>query len=356
MDDTEQNRSEEPTPYKLSRARRKGSVARGSDLAFFSSALGFFAFVSLMGPQARGQIALSARRALSAAPTVSDEPAALLSVAGHLMEAAARPLGFLAATVFVAVLALEIVQTGLVFSFEPLKADFSRLSPAQNAKRVFSTRLLIETVKTIAKIAVYFTVTYLVIRAVRTTVLPAIFDAQSLAHSMGQAMRTLVIFFVLGALLFAVVDQFIVRRQFLTRMKMSRRELRREVRDREGDARMKQRRRQLHGEFVKISKSVRNIKGADVLITNPTHFAVGLRYEPGTMAAPLVVARGSHQVAQRLKRLAFVYGVIVVEDPPLARALFQSADLDRPIPEALYRSVADVYQLNRARKQSGVNL
>lgn len=133
---------------------------------------------------------------------------------------------------------------------------------------------------------------------------------------------------------------------------MSRRELRREVRDREGDPRLKHRRKQLHREFAKMSKSLRNVRGADVLVTNPTHYAVALKYDTRAMSAPTVVSRGVNEYAQRLKRAAFLYGVVIVENRQLARALYHRCELEREVPEAFYRPVADVYRQIRKSQPS----
>jgi len=141
------------------------------------------------------------------------------------------------------------------------------------------------------------------------------------------------------------------RRQFLKQMRMSRREVKREHRDREGDSRLKQRRKELHGQFAKTSQSLKGIRGADLVVVNPVHFAVALRYQPGVMEAPLVVSRGSHAVALRLRRLAFAYGVPVIVDPPLARRLFRASALSRPVPDALFRPVADIYLGLRRQKE-----
>jgi flagellar biosynthetic protein FlhB len=136
-------------------------------------------------------------------------------------------------------------------------------------------------------------------------------------------------------------------------MRMSRRELRREVRDREGEPRLKQKRKQLHADFVAASQSLRNVKGADVVVTNPNHYAVALRYDGATMAAPLVVSRGANALAQRIKRLAFRYGIVTVEDPPLARLLYRACTLDSPVPESAYREVAALYLRLRPAPAAG---
>jgi len=344
----EQNRSEKPSSFKLARARQKGSVARGMDLGFLTGLVAFVGYAWILGPSLVARLELVSRRAFVAAPNVVAAPNEILAVTGAVLGAAARPLGFMIATILLVVLVFEIAQTGFVFSGETLKLDFNRLNPATGLKRVFSLRMLVETGKNLAKMLVYGAIAVFVIGGAMRTAPAALADAQGLAQAMGRLGLRLLAAFVGGALIFAALDQFIVRRDFLKKMRMSRREMRRETRDREGEPRMKQRRKQLHREFVKLSESVRGIRGADVLLTNPTHYAVALRYDPRSMAAPVVVSRGAHQVAQRLRRLAFLYGVVIVRQPELARALYR-CELGQPVPDSLYHPVAAVYRSLRDR-------
>lgn len=344
---SEQNRSEQPTPYKLQRARRKGVVARGVDLGFMTSLAALLAWLSFSGPPFEARLAETSRRAIITANEAPVGSQAILEVTGQFLSVVARPLGFMLAVIFLAVLVFEFVQTGTVFSTEPLRPDFSRLDPGKGLKKIFSARLLLEFCKTLLKFVVYSAVAYGVISYAIHTRAPAVVDAKTLRDGMAQMGFRLLASFAVGAVLFAALDQALVRQDFLKRMRMSRREVRRESRDREGDPRMKQRRKRIHAEFVKQSKSLRNIRGADVLITNPTHYAVALRYDVGVMTAPAVVAQGADGFARRLKRVAFLYGVVIVENPPLARALYQAGRLEQQIPEALFPSVARIYMSNR---------
>jgi flagellar biosynthetic protein FlhB len=158
--------------------------------------------------------------------------------------------------------------------------------------------------------------------------------------------------FALGAIFFAVLDQIIVRGTFLKRMRMSRRELRREARDREGEPRLRQKRKQLHRELTKSRQSLRSLHKADVLITNPQHIALALHYDPKTMPAPKVVSVGLNHFAQRLKRLAFLYNIPIVENRALAQALYRKAALNGTIPPECFRPVADIYNAIRERKRA----
>lgn len=352
MEGAEQNRSEKPTPFKLKKAREKGSVARSADLGFLTALAAFAGYVWISGRALQDRIGLATEQALVSAPSLTASRNVILAVIDANFTAVARPLAFLCAGVFLVVLAFEIIQTGLVFSTQPLKPDFSRLSPAKGFKRVASVRTLIETAKSLLKLAVYTALAVFVVRSALAMEAPAATDGASLATAMGRTAFKLLLFFIGAGAIFAALDQGLVRREFLKQMRMSRRELKRETRDREGEPRMKHRRRQLHGEFVKMSQSLRNLRGADVLVTNPTHFAVALKYDGQTMPAPTVVSQGAHQFAQRLKALAFIYGVPIVEDRLLARALHRGCQLNQVVPDAYYGAVANLYLSLRARKDS----
>jgi len=255
------------------------------------------------------------------------------------------------AAIFLAVLVLEMIQVGPVFTTEPLRMDFSRLNPATGLKRLFTARLLVETAKGVLELATYGALAFVLIRSALAVTLPTITTASNLSDALGRASLGLLFVFLGAAAAFAALDQMIVRREFGKKMRMSRREVRRELRDREGDPKLKQKRKSLHREFVQASESLRGIRGADVLITNPTHYAVALRYDQSSMTAPQIVSRGANLFALRLKRLAFSYGVVIINNPPLARALFR-CDLNKPVPEGLYPSVASLDRALRSTARS----
>jgi len=354
MDDSEQNKSEQPSPFKLARAREKGSIARGMDLGFATALGSFLAYVWMQGPALKAALMEASRQVLVSAGSLTDGPYTSFSVMSFLLSAIAKPLIFLLSAVFLIVLLFEIVQTGVVFSATPLKPDFSRLNPAKGLKRIFSVRMLIETGKNIFKMGVYSCIGFLIIRQALRVDIGSIADGGGFAAALSGVSFNLLASFLLAGIVFAVVDQAIVRKDYLKKMRMSRREIRREARDREGDPRLKQRRKQLHGEFVKVSQSLRNLRGADVLITNPEHIALALRYKPDTVHAPVIVSVGTNHIAQRLKRLAFIYGIPVVQNRSLARELYTKAGLNSVIPAHCFAPVAEIY--NQIRRKSGVVL
>jgi flagellar biosynthetic protein FlhB len=339
----DQNRTEQATPYKLTKAREKGAVARGIDLAFLTSLAAFAAFMWLAGSSWRARLQQAATDALVSAPRLQSGANAILVASGSVLRLGGDLLIGLGFTVFATVLLFELIQTGPVLSTQPLRPDFSRLNPANGFKRVFSIRLLIETGKNVLKLAVYGAIAILMIRYAVTAVTPAVTNADGLAAAMAGMGGRLLGFFLVAAVAFTILDQIISRQDFQKRMRMTRRDIRRELRDREGDPHLKQKRKQLHRQYIKLSTSLRNIRTADVLIVNPSHYAVALRYDPKSMTAPMIVSMATNQHALRLKRMAFIYEVVIIQDPPLARSLFQRGDLERQIPEALFRPVAEIY-------------
>jgi flagellar biosynthetic protein FlhB len=347
MEDSETDKTERATPYKLERSREKGIVARGLDLGFMASLLAFFCYFWIARGEIAGAVAHAAREALVGGPDLAD--GALIPASAALISEALVPLILLFAVLFGVVLLVEIVQTGMVFSGEPFGPDFTRLNPVNGFKRVFSLRAFVEALKNILKLAVYATLGYLIVTASLKSEQLLVSDARSLFAMIQESALRLLALFLLGAVFFAVLDQIIVRNMFARRMRMSRRELRRELREREGEPRLKNKRRQLHRELARSSQSLRNLRKADVLVTNPEHIAVALQYDSKTMVAPAIVSIGVNHFAQRLKGLAFLYNVPIVENRALAQALVRKATLNGTIPAECFRPVADIYNTLRAR-------
>jgi flagellar biosynthetic protein FlhB len=237
----------------------------------------------------------------------------------------------------------SLVQTGPVFSFEPLKPDFDRINPASGLKRLFSTRLLFEALKNLIKLGLFATAIY----AILDSLMPLVFglvQTDPLAYSRIGLDTVIGLLFKLALvmLVIALLDFGYVRWDYAKRMMMSRRELREELKRREGDPKIRARIRELQREMRKRAKALRRVPEADVLITNPSHLAVALRYRREEMTAPQVLAKGAGDIAERMKRLARRHSVPIVENRPLARLLFLKGVLDAPIPQAAYAETARV--------------
>jgi flagellar biosynthetic protein FlhB len=255
-------------------------------------------------------------------------------------------------TLLVIVVPIDIFQLrGLVFSAQPLKPDFSRLNPAKGFKRLFSVRMLKEAIKSILKFLIYGLITILAIRfAVSKSSLDAP-DARQFAALLWYAAARLLAFFAVAALGLAILDQVLARREFAKQMRMSRSELTREFKEREGEPRIKAKRKQLHAEFLKQTEGIGKLGGSDLLIVNPEHFAVALAYDASSMSAPSVRAKARNQLAVAMRREAERLSIPVVTDPPLARALFKSGKAGSEIGPDQYSDVAKHYSALRARQQ-----
>jgi flagellar biosynthetic protein FlhB len=256
-----------------------------------------------------------------------------------------------AATIALLVLLFEIVQLrGIVFTTKPLKPDFSRLNPAKGLKRLFSMRMLKETLKSIVKLLLYGAGAYLALKYAFDVYARSLSAAPALSEAMQTGALRLLFTFILIALFVAILDQVISRQEFRKQMRMSRSELMREHKEREGEPRLKQKRKQLHAEFAAQTRSLGGLKGSDMLIVNPHHYAVALAYDATRMDAPQVTAKGRNAFALELKRNAALLGIAVFERPKLARALFRACDKGDRIPGVRFRDVADLYlELTRAR-------
>jgi flagellar biosynthesis protein FlhB len=282
--DQDLDRSQQATPYKLEEARKRGQVARSPDaatLAILAAAV-LLAFAALM-PALRGLAALLAK-GLAAMPTLTGDPAgAARFLAGPLREAVGVLAPLLFAVVVCAVLAGLLQGGGLIFSTTPLKPDFTRLNPVQGFKKLFSVRLLYEAAKNTLKLLALIGVTWLALQALVPSALhllglPGKALLFRLADTVGGLMTKLC------AVLFAfmLVDLLFARWDFLRNLKMSRREVEDEHKNREGDPRIRARQREIRLQFLKAARAVSKVPGAQVVVTNPTHVAVALRYEPAS--------------------------------------------------------------------------
>lgn len=356
MAEEEQSKSEEPTPHKLKRARERGSVARGMDLGFLSVIAGFSAFAVLSGAQAVQHLSTMTARLL-AETGARLQPLQTLALIQHAAASSFAIVLSCALTVAATVVLGEALQIrGLVFSMQPLKPDFSRLNPAKNLKRIISQRMLVETLKSIGKLLLYATALYLAVKDIAIPLARAPAEGMALAGVWGEAVGRLLISLALVAMIFAGLDQILARREFRKQMRMSRSELSREVKDREGEPRRKQKRKRMHAEFIEQTRALSGLRGADVLIVNPEHFAVGLKYEPNQMQAPQVVAKGRNRFAHLLKQRAFRWSILTISNPPLARALYRAGEIGAEIPPAYYQAVADMYLAVRRKSQTQANL
>lgn len=351
-DEDASSKTEEPTAKKLEDARKKGDVAKTQDLPQLFS-LAAVAGVILMGG---GWLATDMTEKLL--PFIAHPEAMDLSGTGGVGIAQQATMAAMPALIVVMVAAAlagmagNLVQHGLLFTGEKVKPDFKKVSPLEGFKRIFGPDGLVQFIKSFLKIAATGAVTWLVLK-------PHAHEMQALAAADPAAMLP-VTMALTKALFFAVLSFMLVtaggdwlwqRARFMKRMRMSREELKDEYKQSDGDPHIKAKRRQIQME-VSRRRMMQNVPNATVVVMNPTHYAVALRYEAGETAAPECVAKGMDDLALRIRALAEESGVAIIEDPPLARALYATTEIDKAIPEAHYQAVAKIIGFVMSQKRA----
>lgn len=355
MASEDQDKTEEPTSYRLDEARRRGEVAKSPEVVGTAVLIAFAVAIAATGAWVMQALAQATRDtlALSAGnPTPGPALAAWMQQTYAPVWQALTPLTL--ALIVMAVVS-NLFQTGPVFSTHPITPDMNRLNPAQTIKRLFSIRTLWELGKMCLKMVLLAVVAWIVYR--QMVALVESVAGTSPLRLPGLALTAFIktSLYVLGILaLIAVLDLLVSRKQFFGKMRMSRRELRDEYKRRDGDPEVKSRQKQIIRDLLKKARSVARVVEADVILTNPTHVAVALRYRPATMRAPVVLSKGKGFLSQRIRDVATRRGIPIVRSPALARALYRDCDLDAPVPEALYARLAPVYRWLFSRREGVV--
>jgi flagellar biosynthesis protein FlhB len=335
------DRTEEPTQRKLEQAIEKGDLARSQEIGTFFVLCGFtLALVVTAGSASSGAM-LTLRSFLMNAHQVPAETGAIYTVTttGVLagFKAVAMPLLFILA----AALAGSLIQHMPVWTFEPMSPKFSRLSPMAGAKRILGKEGMANFVKGLAKLLIVGVVVSVVLWGERdrldnfarmdvTALMPA-----TLALTVKLMASVLAIYAIL-----AIGDFGYQRYSWLQRQRMTKQELKDEYKSTEGNPEIKAKLRQIRAQKAR-KRMMMAVPRATVIVTNPTHFAVALQYEPG-MAAPICLAKGVDAIALKIREVAGAHDVPIIENPPLARALYATVQIDDEIPAEHYQAVAEV--------------
>jgi flagellar biosynthetic protein FlhB len=357
MAENGQERTEQATPKRLQEARKKGQVPRSTELSMAAVCIAAAVAVYSLGRMAAGGFADLMRATLSLSPATAMSEGAIWPA---LTTAGARALWIimpiLGATFFAA-LAAPIAIGGWNFSGAALMPQFKRLNPVSGLGRVFSARGLMELGKGLAKVAVVGTIGWILLRGLTPQLMGLSSEplVNAISHSAELTGYSLLVL-VCGLAVIAAFDVPYQLWQHAKDLRMTREEVREEYKESEGSPETRGRIREAQRALSR-GRMLQEVPKADVIVTNPTHFAVALRYDEKKMRAPIVVAKGTELVALKIREIAAENNIPIVEAPPLARALFKSVDLGREVPAALYVTVAQVltyvYQL-RAARESGM--
>jgi flagellar biosynthetic protein FlhB len=336
------NRTEKPTARRLTKAREKGQVARSREVPSAFVLLGGLMVLSYWGEHMAGVLMAEMRGVFRL-----DVPQDLsVTYMGALSQGLASRVGMvivpLGLVCFAVSVTANLAQGGLVIAPQALALKFDKLNPANGAKRLFSKNGAVELVKALALVSVVGLLTW----QVTTKYLPlyprlVLMDTRQLLHWTSTISFELFTRVGLFLVVIAIGDYAFQRYRFLDGLKMTKQEVKEEFKDLEGDPQIKGRIRRLQREMAR-KRMMADVAKADVVITNPTHFAVALSYKLESMEAPKVLAKGAGFLALKIKDLARRHDVPMVENRPLAQTLYKTVEVGESIPVSLYKAVAEI--------------
>lgn len=345
-----EEKTEKATPKKRQDTRKKGQVAKSNDVTTALIILGIFLFLWFGGSFVVDRILALVKHSytefLNWDVTEKNIEVMFLSLTAEVVIILA-PIMLIA---FVFGIAANLMQVGFMFTGEPLKLDLKKIDPIKGAKKIFSVKALVELAKSILKITFISLVTGGLLWSKKEEVM--FLSQKSVGQSAGFIGDTLVLVgMAVGITLLAlsVLDYLYQKHDHEKQIKMSKKEVKDEHKNIEGDPQIKSKIKQKQREMSQ-RRMMEEVPKADVVITNPTHYAVALRYDKEKTQAPIVVAMGVDQIAQNIKKIAKAHNIVQVENKPLARGLYAQSELGHVIPEKFFQAVAEVlayvYKLN----------
>jgi flagellar biosynthesis protein FlhB len=337
-----EEKTEKATPKKKQDARKKGQVAKSTDLSNAIVLLFSFAILLIYGGNAATRLLDLVRKGFTDLLLwqVTEDSIPLLFI--HLFKESVIIAAPIMAAAWLGAFIANTAQVGFLISFESMKLDLKKLSPIEGAKRIFSGRAIAEFIKSLLKLVAFVGVSGMLFWQERGNILRL---AEMEAFSVLQFLASL--FFKIGFTLtaiyvvIAVADLVYQRYDHAKKLRMSKQEVKDEHKKTEGDplikGKIKERQRQMAN-----ARMMQDVPKAQVVVTNPTHYAVAIAYDAGEMKVPVVVAKGTDFLALKIKEVAMEHRVVIMENKPLARALYASVEIGQEIPEDLFKAVAEV--------------
>ena len=337
-----QDKTEPATPKKREDARKKGQVAVSREIPsvmilFMTTGVFFF-----IGGQMFIGLAEFMRDALKNGLLLDLHTMSATRMMSVILEKIIWiMLPFLIGVLLTGIFA-NIAQFGILFTVKPLTPKFSKLNPLKGLKRLFSLRSVVEVAKALLKILIISLVAYAAVHSHFTDMAGLMhLEVLDILTFTGRAALGICFFTCLALMLLAGLDYAYQRWQYENDLKMTKQEVKEELKHREGDPVVKARIKKVQFEMAQ-RRMMTDVPGADVVVTNPTHLAIALKFDTENMEAPQVVAKGAGHIAERIKEIAREYDVPVMEQKPLAQTLYKSVDIGQTIPAALYKAVAEV--------------
>jgi len=350
------DKTELPTDRRREEIRERGNVAKSTDLNVAVSVLAAASVLYFFGGDLATSLVDVLRKSLSApAWTEIDR----IGVTTHIWDLARAVAGAVLsgmALVVVAAVAVNAAQVGFVITTQPLSPDFGRINPLSGMKRLMSLQSTVRLAGSLLKLVVACAIVFGFVSGRLPGFLQSL-DLETAAYcrQLGGWLVALAWQMALGLVVLAVLEYGFQLWKFEQDIKMTKQEVRDEMRHMEGDPHIRQRRREAHRKLTS-ARQVLQAKNADVIITNPTEIAIAVRYDPEKMEAPIVLAKGKDQLAARIRRVAIENGIPIVEKKPLAQALYRMVKVGQAIPVELYEGVAEilayVYRLSKKMKRA----
>jgi flagellar biosynthetic protein FlhB len=341
-EETFAERTEQATAKRRTDARKKGQVARSREIPTVMILLTGLSVLFFWSSSMYQQLSLLMAKLLSQIGTLPLDPVSFQSLSWEIFASLTVILAPILLGVAAAAVLSNYLQVGSLFSWEAVQPDFAKINPWKGLGRLFSRQAAAEVAKSIFKFAIIAWAAYATIRAEWAQIVSLWnLEAGQIFRYIGQVsfqlfLKTVLVMAALGGL-----DYAFQRWSYEKSLRMTRREVQDEFKQTEGDPLIKSRIRSIQRELAR-RRMMAEVPKADVIITNPTHLAVALQYQYKDMSAPKVVAKGAELVAERIKEIAKAHGVPLVENKPLAQALYKTVDLGQTIPSSLYRAVADI--------------
>jgi flagellar biosynthetic protein FliR/FlhB len=346
-------KTEEPTTKRREDARKKGQVGRSREFVSAVTLIGITLLAFAMSDSGLKAMQSYLSSSLSSVGTSSFGEGSVINLFIFSVQEFFR----ITIPMFVCIIVLGVVaniaQTGFIFSSEPLKPKLSRINPVEGFKRMFSGRAFIELLKAILNIVIvcYVTISFIkgelfnIVKTADTSIQSIVKTSMSMVQS--ELVRVAIIVCVLG-----VLDLIYQKRAYKKELRMTKQEVKEEYKQSEGDPQIRSRIRQKQREMAS-RRMMHAVPGASVVITNPTHLAVAIKYEQGSDSAPMVVAKGADDIARKIKEIARDNNVPVIENKPIARMLYDKVEINESVPVEMYQAVAEilamVYTMNRKR-------
>ncbi|MCF2860212.1 EscU/YscU/HrcU family type III secretion system export apparatus switch protein [Pseudoalteromonas sp. SMS1] len=341
----EQDKSEKPTPYKLEEAKKKGQVNKSQELNLIFTGGAFVAASFMFGDVVLGKIADLFRHYFFIASGFSVNAENLVNLFNFGVWSALSVFLPLLLIVLLVGISITIMQTGFIFTSYPMKPDFKKINPVSGFKKIFSKKTLFELIKSILKLSMVGGIFYLFYDYIYADINKIGFGSeQEIKNAWFSIFAKVAGVFFLAVIPFVLLDVLFNKWDFMNKMKMSKREVKDEHKKKEGDPEVKQKQKQNQKELLMKSAALSQVKDSDVVINNPTHISIALKYDKEKMIAPQVVAMGKGEFAFKIRKQARKYSVPMIQNKKLARKLYKECQLNEAVPMSCFKDIAPVFR------------